>query len=159
MLKDLRKLPHNVESSLDDSVKELLTLNIDYVGHVIILGESKTGFFSNKKWADLYINKGLSKYDPYANVALSCNIKLFSWDLISVTQEKSMYVVKKREELTGVCNGITSFCYTKNVKEIFAVGTTDKRFDILSILMDKKSLSKLKEIKAQFTENHVKGII
>lgn len=129
-------LPFEIQAKLDLFFGDLQKIGVFYVGHGVIsdIG-SHTGYFSNKKWGELYINNRYFFHEPILKGFEDNKVDLISWagieDIHSIAQE--------RKEFTQVTSGMTIYKKDGDFKTFFNLGF-NKDIDLARFVFLKRDL-------------------
>ncbi len=106
MLKRLSSqgVPWEVQIKLDEFFEDLKQRDISYIGHGVVSDEGKhTGYFSDKKWGEIYIQRQFFFIEPILENYRKTNIGLISWKKLKDTNA----VGRIRNEFTSLTSGLT----------------------------------------------------
>lgn len=129
-------IPSEIQIKLDLFFGDLQKIGVFYIGHgVISKTGNHTGYFSNKKWGEFYINNQYFFHEPILKDFEENKIDLISWkklkDMHSIAQE--------RKEFTQVASGITIYKKDGEFRTFFNLGF-NKDIDLAQFIFLKRDL-------------------
>ena len=106
MLKRLssQAIPNEIQDKLDLFFEELKEVGVAYIGHGVVSDQGNhTGYFSDKKWGELYVQNQYFFDEPILNNYEKNEIDLISWGKV----EDQHSIAHIRNEFTNVISGVT----------------------------------------------------
>jgi hypothetical protein len=112
-----------VTLQLDAFTKELSELGVSYVGHGLVsLQGDHTGYFSNKKWQEVYLESKFFHEEPILDRFLKNPFEVVHWRFIDKNKVASM-----RNEITNVVSGVTLCNFHSSFFGFLNLGFSDDR--------------------------------
>ena len=129
-------LMHSFNQIKNEGLKNLIT-NIQNMGfEYVSLGLRKPWknsvlcFFTDKRWEEHYINNGLYENDPLVIASDVIDSPLL-WSATSIDTKERAAIMKTRNEMINVRDGITFYLKGKNYSHILAMASAKDRITIL----------------------------
>lgn len=131
-----RAVPKEIQSKLDIFFEDLKNTGIAYVGHGVVsdLG-NHTGYFSNEKWGEYYIQNKYFFEEPILKNYERDETSLIVWN----TLEDINSIAQKRNEFTKLLSGMTICKKDEGFNTFFNVGF-DKDIDLIEFSFLKRDL-------------------
>ena len=117
---------NSITHKLDEISHELREIGINYVGHGVVNHKGEhTGYFSDQKWGNLYIEKGYFFSDPVLQVFDHSPLKIIDWFIVE-SLAKNNKIIQERMHYTGIIGGITLVSQLQNHTEFLNLGFSKK---------------------------------
>lgn len=129
-------IPFEIQTKLDLFFGDLQNIGVFYIGHGVISEDGNhTGYFSNKKWGELYINNQYFFHEPILGDFKENQIDLISW-----TNLKDVHsIAQMRKEFTQVTSGMTLYKKEGDFRTFFNLGF-NKEIDLAQFAFLKRDL-------------------
>ncbi|MBA3814270.1 MAG: hypothetical protein H0X26_07255 [Alphaproteobacteria bacterium] len=97
-------VPWEVQIKLDEFFEDLKERGISYIGHGVVSDQGKhTGYFSDKQWGEIYIQRQFFFIEPILENYRKTNIGLICWNTLKDTNA----IAHMRNEFTSITSGLT----------------------------------------------------
>lgn len=145
-----QSIPKEVQDKLDLFFGELKEIGVSYIGHGVVSDEGNhSGYFSNKKWGELYIKQQYFFAEPILkNYKTKKEIDLISWTMV----KDSHSIAQMRNEFIQVTSGVT-ICQKEGAFNTFFNIGFDRDYDLARFTFLNKDL--LLAYFHAFNENHL----
>jgi hypothetical protein len=116
----------DINIKLDEISNELKEIGINYVGHGVVNYKGEhTGYFSDRQWGNVYIEKGYFFSDPVLQVFDQSPMKIIDWFIVE-NMTKNNKILHERIQHTGIVGGITLVSQLQNHIEFLNLGFSKK---------------------------------
>lgn len=123
MRKKTDPVPLSISNELDILTSEMAEFGISYVGHgVINLNGDHTGYFSNQKWKEIYMEKLFFHQEPILDAFAKDPQQPIHWKIVHDNQ-----VTLMRREMMGILGGVTLCNFRENFFGFLNIGFPDQR--------------------------------
>jgi len=131
-----RTVPKEVHEKLDEFFENLKAVGISYIGHGVIndLG-NHSGYFSNEKWGQFYIDNKYFFTEPILDEYKEGKMDLVSWESL----KDANAVARIRNEQTNIISGMTICKKEKDFDTFFNIGF-DQNIDLIEFSFFKRDL-------------------
>jgi len=108
-----------IQNKLDLFYSDLQEVGVSYVGHGVVCDQGNhTGYFSNKKWGDFYIQNKFFFSEPILKTYEENNNELIPWENINEEQP----IASQRREQTKINSGVTIYVRDHEYNTFFNMG-------------------------------------
>jgi hypothetical protein len=138
MLKRLSSeaVPQEIHKKLDVFFADLQAVGVFYIGHGVISDEGNhTGYFSNSKWGEIYVQKKFFFKEPILENYEVKNIDLITWKI----PEDINSIGRIRNEFTHIASGMTICKKEGKFNTFFNIGF-DNKIDLIEFSFFKRDL-------------------
>ena len=112
-------VPKELQNKLDLFFDELKEIGVSYVGHGVVSAQGNhTGYFSNEKWAELYIQNKYFFIEPILENYKEKEMDLISWR----TLKDDHSIARARCEYTKIASGMTICKKKSEFNTFFNIG-------------------------------------
>jgi len=131
-----KQISKEIQEKLDIFFADLKTNGVSYIGHGIINHQGDhTGYFSNEKWGEFYIQNQFFFHEPILENYEKKTLDLISWK----TMKQPNSIIQARTQFTNIISGITLCKSDGDFNSFFNVGF-DQDIDLVAYTFFKRDL-------------------